>query len=89
MLASCPVSTVNQNTPDSGIHSDSAQSHPALGPIRTTLPDAFPLAYGHVGDGNVHLNVIPAEGMANSPIDALFAALASAMKAAISRPPNI
>lgn len=30
MLASCPVSTVNQNTPDSGIQTDSAQSHPAL-----------------------------------------------------------
>jgi hypothetical protein len=30
MLASCPVSTVNQNTPDSGIPTDSAQSHPAL-----------------------------------------------------------
>ena len=31
MLASCPVSTVNQNTPNSGIPTNSAQSHPALG----------------------------------------------------------
>jgi hypothetical protein len=30
MLASCPVSTVNQNAPDSGIPTDSAQRHPAL-----------------------------------------------------------
>ena len=30
MLASCPVSTVNQNTPDWGIQTHSAQSHPAL-----------------------------------------------------------
>jgi hypothetical protein len=30
MLASCPVSTVNHNPPDSGIPPDSAQSHPAL-----------------------------------------------------------
>jgi len=26
-------------------------------------PGALPLAYGHVGDGNVHFNVLPPEGM--------------------------
>jgi hypothetical protein len=41
MLASCPVSTVNQNTPDSGIPTDSAQSHPALVP--TWLGRPLPL----------------------------------------------
>ncbi len=40
--------------------------------IRKALPDAFPLAYGHIGDGNVHLNVIPPEGLDNDRIDALF-----------------
>jgi len=30
------------------------------------------LAYGHVGDGNVHFNVIPPRGLAPGTIDALF-----------------
>jgi FAD/FMN-containing dehydrogenase len=30
--------------------------------IRSALPNAFSLAYGHIGDGNVHLNVIPPRG---------------------------
>src|ERR1700678_3036739 len=37
ILASCPASTVNQNTPDSGIPTDSAQCHPALGVSSQTL----------------------------------------------------
>ncbi len=38
MLASGPVSTVNQNSPDSGIPTDSAQSHPALVDERGIAP---------------------------------------------------
>ncbi len=26
------------------------------------MPGAQPIAYGHVGDGNVHYNVMPAPG---------------------------
>ena len=39
MLASCPVSTVNQNAPDSGIPTDSAQRHPALRRVAVRLPN--------------------------------------------------
>ena len=35
----------------------------ALGNLKERYPEALALAYGHVGDGNVHLNVIP-------PVDA-------------------
>lgn len=31
--------------------------------IRAALPDAVCVSYGHVGDGNVHLNVLPAPGL--------------------------
>ena len=31
----------------------------ALAALRDSLPDARAIAYGHVGDGNIHLNVIP------------------------------
>jgi FAD/FMN-containing dehydrogenase len=38
-------------------------------------PEALAVAYGHVGDGNIHLNVIPPDGMSPSDIDALFVAV--------------
>jgi len=41
--------------------------------IRERFPEAMPLAYGHVGDGNVHFNVIPPESLDKSGADALFA----------------
>jgi len=31
----------------------------AQGRLRTAFPDSLTIAYGHVGDGNVHINVIP------------------------------
>ena len=31
----------------------------ALARLAAELPDGRPIAYGHVGDGNVHLNVVP------------------------------
>jgi FAD/FMN-containing dehydrogenase len=30
-----------------------------LGELATSLPDGRPITYGHVGDGNIHLNVVP------------------------------
>jgi FAD/FMN-containing dehydrogenase len=35
-------------------------------------PEALAVTYGHVGDGNIHLNVVPPEGMAPGDVDALF-----------------
>lgn len=40
-----------------------------LGRVR---PDALPVTYGHVGDGNIHLNVVPPEGMGAEEIERLF-----------------
>jgi len=31
----------------------------AQGRLRATFPDSMTISYGHVGDGNVHINVIP------------------------------
>jgi FAD/FMN-containing dehydrogenase len=44
----------------------------ALKAVRAAYPEAFPLAYGHVGDGNVHLNVIPPKGLAPDAMERLF-----------------
>ena len=30
--------------------------------LRTAFPDCLTLSYGHVGDGNIHMNVLPAPG---------------------------
>ena len=44
----------------------------ALAAVRGRYPEAMPLAYGHVGDGNVHFNVIPPAGLAAEAMDPLF-----------------
>jgi FAD/FMN-containing dehydrogenase len=44
----------------------------AIAAVRAAYPQAQPLAYGHVGDGNVHLNVIPPPGLAPDEMDRLF-----------------
>lgn len=38
-------------------------------------PEALAVAYGHVGDGNIHLNVIPPEGLPPAGVNELFAAV--------------
>jgi FAD/FMN-containing dehydrogenase len=35
-------------------------------------PDAIAVTYGHVGDGNIHLNVVPPEAMPPTQFDVLF-----------------
>ena len=41
--------------------------------VRATAPGAVPLAYGHLGDGNIHFNVLPPPGLdAAAQIDALY-----------------
>jgi FAD/FMN-containing dehydrogenase len=44
----------------------------ALLALRERYPEALALAYGHVGDGNVHLNVIPPIGATNDAMQQLF-----------------
>ena len=38
----------------------------AFARLAADLPDGRPIAYGHVGDGNIHLNVVPPAG---SPVE--------------------
>lgn len=57
----------------------------AVDAVRKALPDALPLAYGHVGDGNVHLNVIPPPGLSNQDIDALFTIAEAAIFEVVDR----
>ena len=41
--------------------------------VRATAPGAVPLAYGHLGDGNIHFNVLPPPGLDGlEQIDALY-----------------
>jgi len=44
----------------------------ALSNLRRRYPEALALAYGHVGDGNVHLNVIPPVGATEESMTRLF-----------------
>ncbi len=43
-----------------------------LAALSKSHPHALPVTYGHVGDGNIHLNVVPPVGMGAGEIDALF-----------------
>ncbi|ANN60584.1 FAD-binding oxidoreductase [Mesorhizobium loti] len=44
----------------------------ALFELQRARPDALAVTYGHVGDGNIHLNVVPPEGMGADAIEHLF-----------------
>lgn len=44
----------------------------ALAALSKSHPHALPVTYGHVGDGNIHLNVVPPVGMGAGEIDSLF-----------------
>lgn len=44
----------------------------ALFELRRARPDALAVTYGHVGDGNIHLNVVPPEGMEPQAVEHLF-----------------
>ena len=44
----------------------------ALTNLDVRLPDALAVTYGHVGDGNIHMNVVPPEGMEATAVDRLF-----------------
>ncbi|MCW6507106.1 FAD-binding oxidoreductase [Lichenifustis flavocetrariae] len=44
----------------------------ALAGLEMALPEAKPVAYGHVGDGNIHLNVVPPPGLSPEAVSVLF-----------------
>ncbi|UVC09220.1 FAD-binding oxidoreductase [Rhizobium sp. TH2] len=44
----------------------------ALAALKASHPDALPVTYGHVGDGNIHLNIVPPEHMGPEEMEALF-----------------
>jgi len=44
----------------------------ALAALKQAHPEALPVTYGHVGDGNIHLNVVPPEHMNPEDVEALF-----------------
>lgn len=44
----------------------------ALAALAESRPDALAVTYGHVGDGNIHLNVVPPEGMEPRAVEHLF-----------------
>jgi len=44
----------------------------ALFELQRARPDALAVTYGHIGDGNIHLNVVPPEGMQADAVERLF-----------------
>lgn len=54
------------------IHSIPAFLGETLDSLALSLPDGRPIAYGHVGDGNIHLNVVPPADWSNDQRKALF-----------------
>ena len=44
----------------------------ALEALSSRYPEGLTVTYGHIGDGNLHLNVVPSEGVASEAMDILF-----------------
>ena len=44
----------------------------AMADLATSLPEGRPIAYGHIGDGNIHLNVVPPADWSTEQRQALF-----------------
>lgn len=57
----------------------------ALARLAQSLPNGQPIAYGHVGDGNIHLNVVPPADWPLEPRQALFARAEELIFATVDR----
>ncbi|WP_158814073.1 FAD-binding oxidoreductase [Methylocapsa sp. S129] len=57
----------------------------ALAKLGSALPHAKPVAYGHVGDGNIHLNVAPPLDFAAEQMEPLFHEAEAIIFAAVDR----
>ena len=53
--------------------------------LTAVAPDWEPIAYGHVGDGNVHLNVLPPEGLGDDAVRDGIPRLLQAVYAVVDR----
>ena len=53
--------------------------------LRAHDPDCLPLSYGHVGDGNIHLNVLPPLGMASGDVPGFLYACENIVFAEVDR----
>jgi FAD/FMN-containing dehydrogenase len=53
--------------------------------VREKHPSALPLVYGHLGDGNIHLNVIPPPGLAPTEVESLFRSAENIIFAVVDR----
>ena len=49
------------------------------------MPDGRPITYGHVGDGNIHLNVVPPAAWPKDKREALFAEAEQLIFATVDR----
>lgn len=57
----------------------------ALARLHADLPYAKPVAYGHVGDGNIHLNVAPPLDFSPEEVEILFQEAEAVIFAAVDR----
>ncbi len=57
----------------------------ALTNLRAGLPRAKPIAYGHVGDGNIHINVVPPLDFSPEQAQTLFQEAEGIIYAAVDR----
>ncbi|PZO78188.1 MAG: FAD-binding oxidoreductase [Mesorhizobium amorphae] len=57
----------------------------ALDGLAARLPEAMPVTYGHVGDGNLHLNVVPPSGLEPEARRALFKEAEAVIFASLDR----
>jgi FAD/FMN-containing dehydrogenase len=53
--------------------------------IAARLPDCLPVAYGHVGDGNIHFNVLPPAGISREERDAKLYLAKTTLNAIVDR----
>ncbi len=56
-----------------------------LSDLAASLPEATPVTYGHVGDGNIHLNVLPPPGLGGAEADHLIHAAETIVFAVVDR----
>ncbi len=57
----------------------------ALRDLAMALPEAQPVTYGHIGDGNVHMNVVPPPGLDSERTERLFHAAEAVIFAVVDR----
>lgn len=56
-----------------------------LADLAISLPDGRPIAYGHIGDGNIHLNVVPPADWPADRREALFRSAEAIIFASLDR----